>query len=77
MAKYRLEFVLHIQDASPKTVKSSLSEFAEDIEITDDLDPNNKGRNFRVHLDTGDPTTIFDICAQFGRIKTVKINEVK
>lgn len=77
MPKYRLEFVLHIQDASPKTVESSLSEFAEDIEITDDQGPNSKGKNLKVHLDTEDPTTIFDICAQFGRIKTVKINEIK
>ncbi len=33
-----------------------------------------KGKKFRISLHTEDPTIIFDTCAQFGKIKSVKIN---
>jgi hypothetical protein len=36
-----------------------------------------KGKNFRVSLNTEDPTIIFDTCAQFGKIMSVKIDEHK
>ncbi|MCX5702080.1 MAG: hypothetical protein NTW64_03765 [Candidatus Omnitrophica bacterium] len=34
-----------------------------------------KVKKFKISLHTLDPTIIFDTCAQFGKIKSVKINE--
>jgi dihydroxyacetone kinase-like predicted kinase len=81
MQKYLLEFVLHTQNSSLKTIKSSLAEFGEDLQIIDFLpdnqDVNVKGKNFKININTEEPTTIFDICSQFGRIRTIKVNEIK
>lgn len=32
------------------------------------------GNGFKIKIETQDPTIIFDICAQFGKLKSVKIN---
>ena len=77
MQKYSLEFILHIQDTSEQAVKSSLTEFGEGLKISDCQDSTGKGKNLRVHISTNEPTVIFDVCSQFGRIRTVKIDEVK
>jgi len=73
--KFRLEFILQTHDASEKALKSSLAEFGEGITVEDSMQGGEKGRGFKVILATEDPTAVFDICAQFGRIKTVKIGE--
>ncbi|MDD4954051.1 MAG: hypothetical protein PHG40_03985 [Candidatus Omnitrophica bacterium] len=74
--KYQLEFILHSYDASPQTVKSALSEFGRGLEVIEvSGEDNSKGRDFKVNVRTEDPTVIFDLCAQLGRIRTVKINE--
>ncbi len=77
MQKYRLEFVLHIQHASVQIIKNSLAEFGEDLEITDLCQDNviAKGKDFKININTEEPTVIFDICSQFGRLKSVKIDE--
>lgn len=69
MSKFRLEFILHTPSASLKAVKNSLAEFGEGLEITDIQD-----KNFKVNINTEDPTVVFDVCAQFGRIKSVKVS---
>ncbi len=74
MQKYRLEFMLHTPSASINTVKNSLAEFGEGLEITDCPDMDTRGRNFKVNINTEDPTVVFDVCAQFGRIKSIKVN---
>lgn len=76
MAKYFLEFILCAQDASCQMIKSSLLEFGENLKITDCDDALAKGKNFKVNIDTQDPTLVFDACAQFGRIKSVRAEEV-
>ena len=77
MQKYHIEFVLHTYSASEEKIKSSLSEFAEKIEVEGVSEENtNKGREFKVAMVTDEPEAIFDLCGQFGRIKSVKINEV-
>ena len=73
--KYSLEFILHTQDVSEKSLKNSMTEFGEKLEIVECNDNIARGKNFKVQLFAEDPTIIFDICAQFGRIKSVKINE--
>lgn len=78
MQKYRLEFILYVRKVALEVIKSSLSEFGDGLEIVDSYpDPNTKGRNFKINIDTEEPTAIFDVCSQFGRIKAIKVNEVK
>lgn len=77
MHKYCLEFILNIQNNTTlSTLKNSIIEFGENLEIyqiqQDNID---QGRDFKICIHTEDPTIIFDTCAQFGRIKSVKINE--
>lgn len=66
---------MHTFNATEEMIKNSLSEFGEDIEITECQDGQAKGRNFVIRINTDDPTMIFDICAQFGRIKSVRVKE--
>ncbi len=75
MSRYYLEFILCINDASPEMIKNSIVEFGNNLKITDCDDVLHKGKNFKINIDTEDPTIIFDACAQFGRIKSVKVEE--
>jgi hypothetical protein len=77
MPYYSLEFILHTGESeSHSTVKNYLVEWAQELEITEcsrnDCAP---GKEFRIRMRVQDPTVIFDTCAQFGRIKSVKIDE--
>jgi len=77
MRKYCLEFILNMQTVSPETLKNSIVEFGEDLEIFPlPQDNDAKDRDFRIRIYTEDPTIIFDTCAQFGKIKSVKINDL-
>ncbi len=75
MRKYYLEFILNTQTISLETMRNSIVEFGEDLEIFQQ-DSNVKGIDFKIHIYTEDPTIIFDTCAQFGKIKSVKINDL-
>ncbi|MDD4894045.1 MAG: hypothetical protein PHW54_01860 [Candidatus Omnitrophica bacterium] len=76
MRKYFLEFILDMQAASIDTLKNSIIEFGEDLEILQlPQDDAVKGRDFKICIQTEDPTIIFDTCAQFGRLKSIKIDE--
>jgi dihydroxyacetone kinase-like predicted kinase len=91
MQKYFLEFILNTRNATPKSIKNSLTEFGENLEIIvlpEDTacvihgqahggsaqDESVAGDNLKIKIHTQDPTIIFDICAQFGRLKSVKID---
>ena len=75
---FKLEFILHTFDASAKTIKSSLAEFGEGLEIADCCqEPGARGKDFLISIRTQEPTSIFDVCAQFGRIKSAKVEEFK
>jgi len=76
MHKYCLEFILNAQNVSMETLKNSILEFGEDLEIYQlPQEGNAKCGDFKVHIFTDEPTIIFDTCAQFGKIKSIKINE--
>jgi len=76
MRKYCLEFILNMQTVSMETLKNSIVEFGEDLEILQlQQDDDVKGRDFKIRIYTEDPTIIFDTCAQFGRLKSIKIDE--
>ncbi len=77
MSRYYLEFILCINAASLEMIKNSIVEFGNNLKITDCDEAANKGKNLKINIDTEDPTIIFDACAQFGRIKSVKVEEAK
>ena len=77
MPNYFMEFILHTGEAESQTsVKNYLLEWAQDLDVTecirDDCPP---GKDFKIRMRAQDPTVIFDACAQFGRIKSVRIDE--
>lgn len=76
MHKYGLEFILSAQGASLEDLKNSLSACGEGLEIF--LMPQSgaeRGNNFKIQISTLDPTIIFDTCSQFGRLKSIKIED--
>lgn len=89
MHKYHLEFTLRARDVSGKTIKSSLAEFGEGVEVVEDsqistaqpeeadssLEQKRICRDFKIKIDSEEPTIVFDVCSQFGRIQSVKIHE--
>jgi len=77
MHKYCLEFTLNIlQAVSLETLRNSLIEFGENLEIAQMPQDNDiKGNDFKIRIYTDDPTIIFDTCAQFGRMRAIKIDE--
>jgi len=78
MDKYYLEFILSMRDSSLEAIKSSLSEFGEEIKICGPLeDKGIQPHDLKVSILTQEPTIVFDICSEFGRIKSVKASEVK
>lgn len=78
MQRYRLEFILYVPKPALEAIRSSLSEFGDGLEIADSCpDHHTRGKNLKINIDTDDPTAVFDVCAQFGRIKAIKVNEVK
>lgn len=78
MQKYRLEFILYVHKPCLEAIKNSLSEFAEALEIADFCQGSDTmGKNFKININTEEPTAVFDVCSQFGRIKTIKVDEIK
>jgi len=75
MIKYSLEFILNTFNTPQDSVKASLAEFVEDLQVIPAGEAAEGGKIFKVNLTVEDPTLVFDICAQFGRIKSVKIDE--
>lgn len=79
MHKYCLEFILNIRDnITMQTLKDSIIELGENLEISQAQTTQNnaeKSNDFRIRIYTQDPTLVFDTCSQFGRLKSVKINE--
>jgi dihydroxyacetone kinase-like predicted kinase len=73
--KYFLEFILTVKDSPIETIRNSLVEFGEDLGIDVQLEDSAcLARNLKIKITTLDPAIIFDICADFGRLKSVKID---
>jgi P2-related tail formation protein len=73
--KFKLDFILHTYNTTLEAVKTSLAEFGEKLDISEIVDPSQKGKNFKININTEDPTIVFDVCSQFGRIRSVKVEE--
>ncbi|MDI6606431.1 MAG: hypothetical protein QME65_04755 [Candidatus Omnitrophota bacterium] len=76
MIKYAVEFILHSRAPSEGILRNSLSECGENLRICAAERPDSAIKDFKISIICEEPTIIFDICSQFGRIKTVRINEV-
>ncbi len=74
---YKIEFTLHTYDAPLEAIRNALLEFGEGLAISERQESQERGWDFQVQLNTDNPEAVFDICAQFGRIKAVKIDEMK
>jgi dihydroxyacetone kinase-like predicted kinase len=72
--KYVLEFILHAKGSSPKIIKSALAEFGSDL-VVGDCQKHGESCNYKVNMTTEDPTLVFDLCSQLGRIRSVKVQE--
>lgn len=75
MQKYHLDFILTAYNTSADAIKNSLTEFGEGLEVMDCQDSKTLANNFKIKINAEEPTAVFDVCAQFGRIKSVKIDE--
>jgi dihydroxyacetone kinase-like predicted kinase len=75
MYNYRLEFILNTF-SSEKDIRTALGHYGEALEVFA-LPPadRERGHHYKVQLSTPDPTLIFDMCAHYGRIKSVKVEE--
>ncbi|MCX7661190.1 MAG: hypothetical protein N2Z79_00725 [Candidatus Omnitrophica bacterium] len=69
MYKYRIKLILE-KNKDVEMLIDSLKEISEDLRIDNSLDG-----DFLLSLISPFPTQIFDLCAQFGRLKSVKIEE--
>lgn len=70
--KYTLEFILHTRNSSLKVIKSSLAEFGSDLAVSQ-MDREKEKCDYRISMVTEDPTLVFDLCSQLGRIRSVKV----
>jgi len=76
MRKYYLEFILNISAESFGPLRDSIMGLGEDLNISQaPEDSGAKDKDFKIHICTQDPAIIFDTCAQFGKLKSVKVEE--
>ena len=71
---YLLEFILHAKNSSPKIIKNTLAEFGSDLSVSE-CHKSSDSCNYDVSITTEDPTLVFDLCSQIGRIRSVKVQE--
>lgn len=72
--RYTLEFILHSKNSSPKLIKSSLEEFGGDLTVHQ-CQKEGGACDYQVKMTTEDPTLVFDLCSQIGRIRSIKVHE--
>ncbi|MDD4939690.1 MAG: hypothetical protein PHE18_06765 [Candidatus Omnitrophica bacterium] len=76
MGKYSLEFILNTRSASAQALRNSIVEFGETLEVIElRKDEISGSKELMVRICAEDPAIIFDTCAQFGKLKSIKINE--
>ena len=73
--KFKLDFILHTYNTTIDAVRSALAEFGEKLDVAEVVDTAGKGRNFKININTEDPVIVFDVCSQFGRIRSVKVED--
>jgi dihydroxyacetone kinase-like predicted kinase len=78
MHRYYLDFILVSRSIDENALRNTLTEFGMDLEVHEMLHSETHPESrFRVSINTEDPTIIFDVCAQYGRLSSIKIDEQK
>lgn len=73
---YHLEFVLDIRETNLESIKNSLKGLIDTMDISPLLEnKHGEGKNFKIQVKTKEPELVFDVCSQFGRLKSVRISE--
>ncbi len=76
MHTYHLEFILHTYHATLQEIRNALAEFGDCLAVSESPpEPGMRGTNFQIAVCAEEPTLVFDTCAHFGRIKSVKVQE--
>ena len=69
---YTLHFILQTPKENRAVIEGALVELGDDLKIVP-CPPEPEA--LQVQIKTQDPTRIFDICSEFGRITSVKVDE--
>ncbi len=72
---YSLNFFLQAQNSDADLIRNALLEVGEDITVTSDDTAPDAG-TFQVQMRTREPTLVFDVCGQLGRITSVRVDEI-
>ncbi|MEI6631690.1 MAG: hypothetical protein WCL25_03645 [bacterium] len=76
MTSYDLEFILSVHNSNADFIRNSLSGLGKALEVSRlAQEGQEKEISFKINISVEDPKIIFDTCAQFGRIKSVKAQE--
>jgi len=75
--KYRVEFIIQVYDTSFEALRDALEALGSDLILEQVEDGNGKAGIIRICIRTDEPHFIFDACSEFGRLKSVKIDEEK
>ncbi len=76
MPGFCLEFILNTYSSNADFIRNSLSELGQELEVSQLVkDDPGQEKSFKISILTQDPTVIFDLCAQIGKIKSVKVEE--
>lgn len=78
LRKFRMKFILGGRCLSEDMLRRALEDTGENLELSSAGEEDVCGET-RIHvsLGTDDPELIFDICSQYGRIRSAKIEETK
>jgi len=76
MHRYYVEFILSADTSVADALEQALIECGENIEVISlPQSDSHREHNFKIQINTVDPTIVFDMCAEYGKIKSVKIDE--
>ena len=68
---------MNIYGASFEELRDCLTNLGDELNLDEIEDTNGKGRSIKIHIHTNDPHCVFDACSQFGRLKSVRVEELK
>lgn len=75
MNNYNVDLMLNTFYKDQVKIKNSLLTCSEEATISLILENTDGSFDYSIVAVAQDPTLVFDVCAQFGRMKSVKVNE--
>ncbi|MFA5430015.1 MAG: hypothetical protein WC329_02530 [Candidatus Omnitrophota bacterium] len=76
LRKFRMKFILGVGCVSEDMLRRALDGIGEEIELSLQGEAGVPGGScMHVSLGTDDPELVFDICSQYGKIRSAKIEE--